>query len=132
MGGRGSSSGMSSGGGWGRQPELTGSSRQVSWANEIRQSTMETIDFNIRSSKEHYERTGIVKSMIKRDLYSDMKKGFADLFSKTTNASDIINIRNRLSARNINGIVDKMASEMSTQVFNGWVYDKKTHKTRKR
>ena len=132
MGGRGSSSGMQSGGGWGRQPELSGSDKQVSWANNIRQRAMETIDFNLKSAREHYERTHIVESMIRRDLYGDMKNELSGILQRTTNASDIINMRDRISAQNIRNMVDRMARDMATQVSYGWIYDRKTHRTRRK
>lgn len=132
MGGRGGSSGRSgggSGGGWGNQPELTGSDRQVSWANDIRQRAMDTIDFNLRSSREHYNRTNITSSMIRRDLYGDMKNELSGILQRTSKASEIINMRDRLNPQRITRTVNNMAEDMATQISNGWSYDKKRHRT---
>lgn len=132
MGGRGGSSGRSgggSGGGWGKLPELTGSDKQVSWANDIRQRAMDSIDFNIRSSREHYNRTNFTSSMIARDLYGDMKNELSGILQKTSRASEIINMRDKLSPQRIHNIVNSMSDRMATQISNGWSYDKKRHRT---
>jgi len=132
MGGRGGSSGRSGGGsrgGWGNLPELTGSDKQVSWANDIRQRAMDTIDFNIKSLQEHYNRTNFAQSMVGRDLYKDMKKELSGILQKTSSASEIINMRDKLSPQRIKNIVHSMSDRMATQISNGWSYDKKRHRT---
>ena len=132
MGGRGSSSGMSGGRGWGSQPNLSGSDKQVKWANDIRENIKNSIDFNIRSASEHYERTNITSSMIKRDLYRDAKKELKPILSKTDKASEIISMRDRLDPGKLNSTIERMSQNMATQVRNGYIYDKKTHRTKRK
>jgi len=134
MGGRGGSSrlGGGSGGGWGESPELTGSEKQVRWANDIRQRIKDSIDFNIKSSTEHHQRTGFMETKIKSDLYKDAKKELSSILKNTTKASDIINMRDRLDPMSLNNTINRMAGNMATQVSNGWKYDSKTHRTRRK
>jgi len=132
VGGRGSSSGFGGSGGWVSMPELTGSERQVSWANDIRQNIMDSIDFNIRSSSEHYERTRLIQSMIRRDLYQDAKSELSGILQNTTRSQDIINMRNRLDPIRLSDTIRRMSTDMTTQISNGWEYDRKTHRTRRK
>ena len=92
----------------------------------------DSIDFNIKSSVEHHQRTGFMESKIQSDLYKDAKKELSSILKNTTKASDIINMRDRLDPMSLNNTINRMASNMATQVSNGWKYDSKTHRTRRK
>lgn len=134
MGGRGSKSGFGggAGSGWGKSQKLTGTEKQVSWANEIIDRMKLMVDFNIKSNADSYNKLKDNNSMIKRDLYSDFKKSLSGVLEKTSKASDVIRMKDTaLNPSRIQSMIDEKSREMTAQIRNGWKYDKKTHTTKK-
>ena len=97
MGGRGSSGG----GGSARMPSLTGSARQVSWASDIRDTALSSVEAIVRNA-ERGERSGLgyngpngfpITLKAARTVRTEVREAF----SQMTSASTIINSRNELT-----------------------------------
>ena len=129
MGGRGSSSGMGGGGsrsGSRNLPNLSGSEKQVKWANDIRGSALDTIELNIKSSRDYLKRfKNDFDSQVKVDLYESARETYLKKLRSVTSAKDIIDNRNLYDGQRIVNTIDDMARDMAIQRSNGYKYDKK-------
>lgn len=115
MGGRGGSSGMSKGYGSYRinassMPKLSGSEKQVSWANQIRESAINTVNKNIERALNEEKRSGL------NGLFRNKIKAFEEIgrqleggFKGKTSASWIIENRGQFSSSRILRIANEMA-----------------------
>lgn len=97
MGGRGSSGG----GGSARMPSLTGSARQVSWASDIRETALSSVEAIVRNA-ERGERSGLGYNgpngfPITLKAAKTVRTEVREAFSQMTSASTIINSRNELT-----------------------------------
>lgn len=119
MGGRGGSSSRSGGGGRASLPTLTGSEKQISWANDIREQAyiqLDALDRTIsRIKKDVSKRGGMSKNAIKKEAESlagfsessikTVRSELNDTLSKITSAKTIIDQRNNLSPDSIRQLV---------------------------
>lgn len=115
MGGRGGNSGMSKGYGNYRvnassMPKLSGSEKQVSWANQIRESAINTVNKNIERALNEEKRSGV------NGLFRNKIKAFEEIgrqleggFKGKTSASWIIENRGQFSSSRILRIANEMA-----------------------
>ena len=115
MGGRGGISGMSKGYGSYRinassMPKLSGSEKQVSWANQIRESAINTVNKNIERALNEEKRSGV------NGLFRNKIKAFEEIgrqleggFKGKTSASWIIENRGQFSSSRILRIANEMA-----------------------
>lgn len=113
MGGRGSSSGIPA-----RRnvinisdmPKLTGSEKQIKWAEQIRDDAIGTVNGNIRTYEERIrkypESKTIFESRIK--AYEEVGRQLNEVLQKITSASQIIDKREYLSGSYINQAADKI------------------------
>lgn len=113
MGGRGGSSGLSPKGGSLRFPELQGSTKQVEWANRIRQEAMDTIEHQIQWYKETIPQRPYDKDYLEATLesYKEIKNAISDTFFSVKEASKIIDNRSKFSPSRIQDIARKSAEE---------------------
>lgn len=121
MGGRGGSSGFGNGGSGKRSsslldsskmPELTGTEKQVKYANDIRTQAIEAINIAIN----HYEEK--LRSNPKIQIFQDnvkaaheIRKTMETVFNQLSSASKIIDGRNIFSKRRISSEIEKLAHE---------------------
>lgn len=107
MGGRGSSGGGGGGGGGsGKLPELTGSAKQVAWAESIRQGAFSAVDNLDKNYKSMQSRAPKSDKTFAVDTLGYTPKDVAvvrsevrDAFSSVTSASRIIDTRSEFSQR---------------------------------
>lgn len=88
---------------------LTGSEKQVKWANDIISSALEMCDANIKLAEERIEKWPNV-SVYKQnlDVFTEIKATLEDAFSKATTAKEIIDKREYYSGDRILYVADKM------------------------
>lgn len=106
MGGRGSSGGGGGGGGSGKLPDLTGSAKQVAWAESIRQGAFSAVDnlgknYNsMQSRAPKSDKTFAVDTLgyTLKDV-AVVRSEVRDAFSSVTSASKIIDTRAEFSQR---------------------------------
>lgn len=117
MGGRGSSGGGKGGGGGkavdAKMPELTGSAKQVSWAEDIRHNALANADSLVSQASDEYGLDfpggGRVSSASAKQVRSDI----VNVFQQVSSASAIIDKRGAFS---MNQIRDAMyAAEASNR-----------------
>lgn len=127
MGGRGSSSGMGGSRSGARNlPNLSGSEKQVKWANDIRRSALDTIELNIKSSRDYLKRfKNDFDSQVKVDLYESARETYLKKLRSVTSAKDIIDNRHLYDGQRIVNTINDMARDMAIQRSNGYKYDKK-------
>lgn len=126
MGGRGSGSGFGKSGSGSRGfPKLSGSEKQVQWAESIRSDAMAAIENGLRNAKEEYSKFKDFTSEAEMHLYDGLKESMSAQFQQVTEASKIIDVRNSLSPNNIHSMVKNKAKDMNLQHKNGWKYDAK-------
>ena len=126
MGGRGGNSGF--GGSGSGFPKLSGSENQVSWAENIRNNAMNAVESGLRNAKEDNSRINNFSTEAQVYVYENLRTEMKGQFSQITEASKIIDLRNRLTPGNINSMVNDQVRGMVLQRSNGWVYDKKLKK----
>lgn len=104
MGGRGSSG--SSGGGSGsassaKMPALTGSEKQIAWANEIRAGFLNAADANVRNAQRDRSLGTAVKgyegTAISVEAAKQVRKDAVKMMQGVTSAKQIIENRGRLT-----------------------------------
>lgn len=127
MGGRGSSSGISNNRFSARNfPELSGSEKQVKWANDIRNSALDTIEENIKSQRDYLRRfKNDFDAQVKLDLYESARETYLKKLRSVTSAKEIIDNRRLYDGRMIFDTVNDRARTMANQRANGWEYDKR-------
>lgn len=127
MGGRGSSSGMNNNRFSARNfPDLSGSQKQVKWANDIRDSALDIIEGNIRANRDYLRRfRNNFDAQVKLDLYEGARETYLKQLRSVTNAKEIIDRRNAYNPQMIVDTVNDRARQMANQRANGWEYDKK-------
>lgn len=107
-------------------PELTGSEKQIKWANDIRDSALDTIEANIESNRNYLKRfKNDFDAQVKLDLYEGARETYLKQLRSVTNAKEIIDRRNAYDPKMIVDTVDDRARQMANQRANGWEYDKK-------
>ena len=107
-------------------PELTGSEKQIKWANDIRDSALDTIEANIESNRNYLKRfKNDFDAQVKLDLYEGARKAYLEKLRSVTSAKEIIDNRYLYDGRMIVGTVNDEARDMANQRANGWQYDKK-------
>lgn len=124
MGGRGSNSGGGGGGGGSAvsasMPTLTGSAKQIAWAENIRENALETADKIVAVSDGTFnDGKGIMARQVPGEQTTYVTKSAArtvraevvDTFQGITSASTIIDNRARLSP---NKIIDMAVLEQNT------------------
>ena len=106
MGGRGSSSGGGGGGGSAasaKMPKLSGSPKQIAWADEIRSSALANTDLLVKRAGEGPNGlNAITANMVTGEKVSKksaetVRAEVVDTFQATTSASAIINARNQFT-----------------------------------
>lgn len=114
MGGRGGSGG---GGGSGsavsaKMPALSGSEKQVSWANDIRSSALLTADANVRNAEKNRS-LGISVDYLNPSVEStkEVRSAVVKAFQGQTSAKSIIESRSNFSQRSL----VNMAAEIDRQ-----------------
>ena len=117
MGGRGGSSGLSGG----SLPKLEGSEKQVKWAEQIREDALGVIDRQIKWYKDEMPNRPHDKDFMQASLesYKEIKKSITDTFSKTKEASKIIDNRSKFSPARIQDIARKAAEEKARKKKRG-------------
>lgn len=98
MGGRGGSSSRSGGGGRASLPTLSGSERQIKWANDIRDEALTSASFIVRDAGSKlglYAPNSVPAVSV--SAAKEMRKQLIEGLSKVTSASKIIDNRNSLS-----------------------------------
>lgn len=112
MGGRGSSGGTSGGGGGGRavdakMPELTGSAKQVSWAESIRHDALSAVDGLTNNYKRIQSQAKQGDNTLAEDTLGYNLKDVASIrsqvvsnFQNITSASKIIDLRRNFTSKN--------------------------------
>lgn len=128
MGGRGGASGFQS-----KQsrnfPNLTGSEKQIKWAEDIRNGLIDSIDAAIKSNRDYLKRfPNDFESRVKLDLFSDAKTGFLNQLNNIESAKEIIDKRNIYNPQRVVDLINGRGKDMSRQKSNGWIYDKKNRK----
>lgn len=107
-------------------PELTGSEKQIKWANDIRDSALDTIELNIKSSRDYLKRfKNDFDSQVKVDLYESARETYLKKLRSVTSAKDIIDNRHLYDGQRIVNTINDMARDMAIQRSNGYKYDKK-------
>ena len=99
MGGRGASSGLNINQGNKVKislPQLTGSEKQVRWANEIRENAINTINANIETAR---KRMREYPSLSKR--YSEDIESFSEIGNQLKAVLEKVTVRNRSSTSDI-------------------------------
>lgn len=91
-------------------PKLSGSEKQVSWANQIRESAINTVNKNIERALNEEKRSGV------NGLFRNKIKAFEEIgrqleggFKGKTSASWIIENRGQFSSSRILRIANEMA-----------------------
>lgn len=115
MGGRGGSSGLSSSGNSGlidtsQMPKLTGSEKQVKWAEQIRDDAIGTVNANIKLAKERMDKvSGSSKKVYEEtiDAYKEVGRQLKEELQKITSASTMIDRRNSFSGNRINQLATR-------------------------
>lgn len=97
MGGRGSAGGAFARNNAFKMPELSGTEKQISWAKEIIQKAMDTIDNNMKLEEDRAKKYGIKDSQSYKDsiaTWKEVKRQFVGAYSgKSFNARSIIDQR---------------------------------------
>lgn len=116
MGGRGGSSGLSSGNDrsgmikTSDMPQLTGSEKQIKWAEQIRQGAISTVNDNIqlaiKRNNETGNKTDVYKDTIK--AYNHIGKQLGEELKKIKSASVLIDRREAFSGKRINDLAQKL------------------------
>lgn len=103
MGGRGSASLSSSGEYSVKMPELSGSPKQIEWANDIRHSVQHNVNELVKQASSEYGiESGVSKVTV--EAAKVVRAELLDQLSAVTDAKRIIDRRNRLSWNSILGI----------------------------
>lgn len=113
MGGRGSSSGFKNNGQLilkNSLPELSGSEKQVKWANEIRENAVDTINRNIERARESIKKSPRSAAIFQKDIdaYAEIGRQLHIVLKQITNASQIIDKRGLFDSSRINQEVNKL------------------------
>ena len=98
MGGRGASSGLNINQGNKVKislPQLTGSEKQVRWANEIRENAINTINANIETARKRMREYPSLSKRYSEDIesFSEIGNQLKAVLEKVTSAEQIINKR---------------------------------------
>lgn len=108
MGGRGSGGGGGSRGGArsassAKMPTLSGSSKQVSWANDIRSNALESLDANVRNAEKNRS-LGIKPDGLHPSVESakEVRSAVVRSFQGQTSAKSFIDSRGNLTQRAFN------------------------------
>lgn len=130
MGGRGSAFIGSNSSSAKKLPELNGSEKQIKWANDIRESVINTIDANIKTNKDILRKNkNDFDAQITKDLYEGAREAYLLKFKSVKNAKEIIDGRNFMyNPYKITDLVRDRVNDMKLQKANGWIYDKKKKK----
>lgn len=135
MGGRGSTSGMGQSNQYKIRkedmPALTGSPKQIEWAENIRNEAIETANDLVQTQSKNYEKFKKLKEYsdeVQLYMAQDMASVIKQNLKSITSASKIIDIRNNISAGGIINLYNGMANSVSTQISNGMKYDRKMHR----
>lgn len=118
MGGRGSSGGARSGGSW-KLPVLSGSEKQIKWANEIIEETLGNIRLMSSAIDKHAsylnglaanERLKLAEHNMgyTKDEVDSLQRYTQDGFSQMTKASQVIDMRQRLSSSSLQKMVEEI------------------------
>lgn len=102
MGGRGSFGGVGSKGGSGsalsaKMPSLSGSAKQVSWAESIRHDALANMDNLVKSAKDEFGISMPQGGRVSGKVADWSRKDLVSNFQKITNASQIIDARSGLT-----------------------------------
>lgn len=107
-------------------PELSGSEKQVKWANDIRNSALDTIEANIKNQRDYLRRfKNDFDAQVKLDLYEGARETYLKKLRSVTSAKEIIDNRRLYDGRMIFDTVNDRARTMANQRANGWEYDRK-------
>lgn len=115
MGGRGGSSGLSPSSKSGlidasQMPKLTGSEKQIKWAEQIRENAINTVNKNIElaieRNKQYGKQTQIYADQI--ESYNHIGKQLGEELKKIDSASVLINRRDTFSGQRINMLAQKL------------------------
>lgn len=108
MGGRGSGGGRGSRGGGGsaasaKMPTLSGSSKQVSWANDIRSNALSSLDANVRNAEKNRS-LGIAPDGLHPSVESakEIRSAIVKAFQSQTSAKSFIDSRGNFTQKAFN------------------------------
>ena len=97
MGGRGSSGKRSGGGESGKLPELTGSAKQVSWAESIRHDALANMEHLVKAAKGEFGIELPQGGRVSAKAADWARKDLVSNLQKVTSASQIIDARRGLT-----------------------------------
>lgn len=86
---------------------LKGTEKQVAWAEDIIGEARRTIEGNIERIKVEQEKHGIPVMQDYLEAYARCGETLENMLSKIDSASKIIEMRDRISSREINRMVDQ-------------------------
>lgn len=84
-----------------------GDRKQIKWVEDIIRDARETIRRNIELIKALQEKHGYDVRQDELEAYEKCSESLEKVFASTENASDIIEMRNRISGRAINEMVNR-------------------------
>lgn len=91
---------------------LKGTGKQVAWAEDIMNIARETVNSNIKAIKEQQEKYNGQFRKDELEAYERVGQQLEAMFSKVTEASQIINMRSRLTGAFINEMVQEYVNMM--------------------
>lgn len=116
MGGRGGSSGLRGGSSGlinvSSMPKLSGSEKQVKWAEQIRNNAINSVNSNIKLANERYEKYKTDSYLDTANAYKQIANQLDSTLNNITSASILIDKRNTFSPNRI----DKLASDIEEEI----------------
>lgn len=80
---------------------MKGTEKQIKWAEDIIREARETINCNVKNIKEQQEKYNCKWRQDEIEAFEMCGKSLEEMLSKTNDASQIINMRAKLSSRSI-------------------------------
>ena len=85
---------------------MKGTEKQIKWAEDIMNNALNTVNANIEHSKTS-------DALLTRlQVYEEIKKMLEESFSQVTEASQLINARDRFDPRRINNIAQQRENQI--------------------
>lgn len=97
---------------------LKGTEKQVAWAEDIIRVARETVNSNIQTIKEQQEKYNAEFRKNELDGYTACGKSLEAMLSKVEDASQIISMREKLSSRSINEMVNEYVRMVQIRKHN--------------
>lgn len=116
MGGRGGSSGLSGGSSGlisaSSMPKLTGSEKQVKWAEQIRDNAIDTVNSNIKLANERYRKYKSDTYLNTLNAYKQIGNQLGTALNNIISASNLIDRRDTFSPSRINNLANRIEEEL--------------------